>query len=328
MLKVEVLFEHGLDQRPHGCSYIRLLLPLTHPTNQDAFNILPGTSYQGGTEVVIVERTWRPERVSLRMVEALVRRVRRDGARLIYTIDDNLLDLRPWSLVHRGLTPDEKMVVRYLAREADGVIVSTEALKARLARLNPRVAVVPNALDERLFDAGVPGSNGVQDSGRKVIGFMGTFSHDADLMMILQALRATLRRHPDALELQLVCGVADAAVLRAFEGLPLRVLELTGQNEYPTFVRWMTSTLRWDLAIAPLEDNPFSRCKSDIKFLDYGALSIAGIYSRVPAYKQTVRHLETGYLAENTPEAWAELKAEVRARIEKRRRAKLSRKKA
>jgi glycosyltransferase involved in cell wall biosynthesis len=50
----------------------------------------------------------------------------------------------------------------------------------------------------------------------------------------------------------------------------------------------------------------FNRCKSDIKFLDYSALGFPGIYSRVPAYEGTVRHLETGYLVENTPSAWAE----------------------
>jgi glycosyltransferase involved in cell wall biosynthesis len=240
------------------------------------------------------------------MTEALVKRVRRDGARLIYTLDDNLLDLSSWRFGHQSLTPEQKMVVRFLTREADGVIVSTGALRDRFVRLNPRIAVVPNALDERLFGDGMPGLDGARNTARKVIGFMGTFSHDADLMMILQALRATLRRHPDTLELQLVGGVADAAVLQAFEGLPLRVMELDGQDEYPAFVRWLVSALRWDLAIAPLEDNPFTRCKSDIKFLDYSALGVAGIYSRVPAYEQTVRHLESGYLADNTPTAWAE----------------------
>ena len=29
------------------------------------------------------------------------------------------------------------------------------------------------------------------------------------------------------------------------------------------------------------------------------------MFSSVPVYASTVRHLETGYLAENTPEAWS-----------------------
>jgi glycosyltransferase involved in cell wall biosynthesis len=68
----------------------------------------------------------------------------------------------------------------------------------------------------------------------------------------------------------------------------------------------MLETLKWDIAIAPLEENAFNQCKSDLKFLDYSALGFAGIYSRVAPYERTVRHLETGYLVDNTPESWLE----------------------
>jgi glycosyltransferase involved in cell wall biosynthesis len=66
----------------------------------------------------------------------------------------------------------------------------------------------------------------------------------------------------------------------------------------------MTENVNWDLAIAPLAESPFTLCKSDMKFLDYSALGVAGIYSRVPAYEATVNHLETGYLVENDSNAW------------------------
>ncbi len=68
----------------------------------------------------------------------------------------------------------------------------------------------------------------------------------------------------------------------------------------------MIRNIYWDLAIAPLVDNHFSRHKSDLKFLDYSALRIPGIYSRMPVYETSVNHLENGYLASNTPDAWIE----------------------
>ncbi len=80
---------------------------------------------------------------------------------------------------------------------------------------------------------------------------------------------------------------------------------------YPNFIPWMMKNLSWDVGIAPLEDTIFNRCKSDIKFLDYSALGVPGIYSRVPSYKETIHHLETGYLVENTPSAWTEALAEL-----------------
>jgi processive 1,2-diacylglycerol beta-glucosyltransferase len=305
VLKVHVLFEHSADFRPHGCSHIRLLLPLTYPSNAEAFVLSQGTSY-ASADVVIVERMWKWN-ISLSMAEELVERIRRNNACLIYTLDDNLLDLSPEEPLQKGFTTEQLMAMRYFAREADGIIVSTEGLKERLSRLNNKIVVVPNALDERLVkDRELSSKTANGDHGRKAIGYMGTYTHDADLMMVLQPLREVLRKHSDTWELQLIGGIADSAILQAFYDLPIRVLNVGKNGEYPDFMRWMAQTVQWDLAIAPLEDSPFTRCKSDIKFLDYSVLGIPSIYSQVTPYEKTVRHLETGYLAHNHPEAWGE----------------------
>lgn len=303
-LKVHILYEQSNTLRPHSSSYIRLLLPLTHPANADAFIVSQGTACISA-DVVIVERKWKPG-ISLRLAEDLVEQVRRQGARLIYAIDDNLLDLKLEESVWKGLTTEEMMVVRYFAREANGIIVSTDCLKDRMAQFNKKIAVVPNALDERLVTNELPRPNATISNGRKVIGYIGTYTHNADLMMILQALRETLRKHQNTLELQLVGEVADPAVIQAFDGLPIRILDVGDNDEYPAFMRWMIKNVHWDIAIEPLEDNPVTRCQSDLKFLNYSALGITGIYSKVLPYEKTVRHLETGYIATNNTEAWVE----------------------
>jgi glycosyltransferase involved in cell wall biosynthesis len=302
-LRVHVLYEHSEDLRPHGCSYIRLLQPLTHFSNQDIFDVSQGATFTKA-DVVIVERTWRPD-ISLSMAEDLVDRVRGDGICLIYSIDDDLLNFQP-RLFRNGLSEEKMRVVRYFAREANGIIVSTECLRERLLGFNSRIVAVPNTLDERLWKSKLDWKLRKARTAGKIIGFMGTYTHDEDLMVVLQPLREVLRKHGDNIEAEFVGGFADPALMRAFEGLPVRVVNVEGNTEYPAFVRWMMQNLRWDLAIAPLEDNPFTHCKSDIKFLDYSALGIAGIYSRVPAYETTVRHLETGYLSSNLPNAWRE----------------------
>ena len=140
-----------------------------------------------------------------------------------------------------------------------------------------------------------------------MIGYMGTFTHDDDVRMIAPALRPVLERRRDRIEFQLVGAVGQSATLDAFGDLPVRVVNVDPADmEYPAFVAWMISHMHFDVGIAPLRANDFTRCKSDIKYLDYGALGIPGIFSRGPAYEQTVRHLETGYLADNDPEAWEE----------------------
>jgi len=298
-LTVHVLFEHGTDLKPFGIAYIRDILPLTYPANAGSFQVTYGPEYVKA-DIVIVERTWKPG-IDAAKAERLAAQARQDGARLVFSIDDNLLDLEQFP-------PATRMVLRYFCREADGVLVSTDFLKERLIGLNQNIFVLPNAVDERLFGNENENTRAVKPTERRnVIGYMGTFTHDADLMMVYQPLREVLRRYADRLEFQLVGGVSNAAVLEAFRELPFRVLHVPVEDvAYPNFVAWMKKNLDWDLAIAPLGDTHFNRGKSDIKFLDYSALGIAGIYSQVPNYTSTVSHLETGYLAQNTPTAWEE----------------------
>src|SRR4051794_13174579 len=70
-------------------SFVRLLLPLAHPTNAAHFHVTWGVDYQKA-DVVIVERTWLQD---LEKVEELLERTRRDSVCLIYSIDDDLLAL-------------------------------------------------------------------------------------------------------------------------------------------------------------------------------------------------------------------------------------------
>jgi hypothetical protein len=124
--------------------------------------------------------------------------------------------------------------------------------------------------------------------------------------MILPSWQAVHARLGDAVEFQLV-GVTDQLAPAWARDLPIRTIQpRPAEVEYPLFLLWLTSRLRWDIAVAPLADTPLNRCKSDIKFLDYSAAGAAGVFSALPAYQQSVVHGETGWLCENSPAAWEE----------------------
>jgi len=296
-ISVHVVSEHAGDRRAYGCSHIRNLLPLAHPVNRPHLAMSSSFDY-APADVVIVERAWDPHTHAMEADE-LVARASADGACLVYTIDDALLEAP-------SIRCASRTIVRTLCRAAAGVIVSTPFLRNRFARLNPRVLVVPNALDERLFFGGT--AEGAREaSGRLVVGFMGTLTHESDLMLVVQPLRALLRRNAGTMEFQIVGGVSDPGWLGVFDGLSVRKLEVPPESiEYPAFVAWMRRNLRWDIAIAPLADSPLNLGKSDIKFLDYSALGFPGVYSAAPAYLQTVRQGETGILVGTSPAEWYE----------------------
>jgi glycosyltransferase involved in cell wall biosynthesis len=294
-ISVHVISEHAGDRHAYGCSYIRNLLPLAHPLNRPHIAVSSSFDY-APADVVIVERAWEPH-TDVFEADELVARARSDGACLVHAVDDALLEAP-------SVPTGRRTIVRTLSKAAAGVIVSTPFLQNRFARLNPRVFVVPNALDERLFFEGtLDGAR--QTSGKLVVGFMGTLTHEPDLMLVVQPLRALLRRHEGRIEFQIVGGVADLGWLRLFDGLAVSKLDVPAESfEYPAFVGWMRRNLRWDIAIAPLADSQLNQAKSDIKFLDYAALGFAAVYSAVPAYTGTVRHLENGILVANSPDAW------------------------
>lgn len=302
MMKIHLLVERDRYGNPHGSGQIRLLRPFSHPTLAEHFQVTTeDVPLQAGTDVVIVERGWRAD-ATLESVETLVASIRKTGAKLIYTLDDNLPDLHLYQPWHEFSTDGKRNIVRFLLRQADGVIVSTDALKRRLQKLNPKIYVVPNALDERLFLP--PPAQEKPAAKSLVIGYMGTHSHLHDLMMVLEPLRAALHNYRDEIEFQLVGIAEDGRLIQCFDALPHCVLNTSGNHFYPDFVPWAKEHLRWDMAIAPLEDNPFTRCKSDIKFLDYALLGIPAIYSDVEAYRHTVKHGQSGLLCDNTPKTW------------------------
>ena len=242
--------------------------------------------------------------MSATLAHRLVRDVRQAGAKLIYALDDNLLDLPPGRFPFlEGLHG----VVRFLLRESDGVLVTTEKLKEQFLPLNSNVTVLPHALDERLLvQTTIPRSGSPFGPRKKIIGYMGTLTHDDDLKMILPALQAVCKRH-DAVELQIIGAIGQDATLKALDKLPMRIVGPNPEEAaYPLFMLWFTSRIRWDIGISPLRDNFFNQCKSDIKFLDYSAIGAAGIYGLGPAYEASVKHAQTGLLVENSISAWEE----------------------
>jgi glycosyltransferase involved in cell wall biosynthesis len=291
MTRLHILYQHDHDEKPYGCSVIRLLQPLAYSGAASPYEISHGTTLPvSGTDIAIIERLWRAG-TTPQSAQRLISQLRAQRARIIYTLDDDLLAL--------DIPPRMQNTVRLFAREADGIIVSTEPLAERMRLLNRNTVVLKNQIDDTLF--GPPREPKI--GGEPVVmGYMGTPTHLHDLLHILAPLRSVLKRHAGRLRLELV-GVSDQrAVLDLFEGLPVTLLPPDGHVDYGRFVHWMKRNLHWDFAIAPLRDTRFNHAKSDLKYLDYGALSIPGVFSAVPCYRDTIRHGENGLLARSDAE--------------------------
>jgi glycosyltransferase involved in cell wall biosynthesis len=301
---IHIVYEYGIDYRPHSSPFLRLIRPFSHPRVQSRINTTFDRDFNGEpADLVIIDRLWRPD-VTLGLVQELVNKIRLKGAKVIYSLDDNFFDL---VFENKGWPPIEFLpIVAFLLQQADGVLVSTPALQEQLLKYNSSIFVLPNQLDERLLVIRHPYEKSpLSDSERIVIGYMGTSTHDEDLLMVLPALKAICQRHPGQVAVQVIGVVRSEETKKVLQELPVRYnYPNPEENEYPMFMLWFTGHVCWDIAISPLRDTPFTRCKSDIKYLDYSAIGAAGIFSQSPAYTSTIHQKENGWISENTSQAW------------------------
>ncbi|HEU0044528.1 glycosyltransferase [Sphingomonas sp.] len=218
----------------------------------------------------------------------LERLVRRLAKRLVYDIEDNILD-RPGA--GPSINPITRMVrspakPRVLTVAADEVITASPFLVEPCRALNRhgRCTMIPPSVDTELF---VPGR---RDPARiPVIGWTGTFSSEP----YLDLLRPVLQRLAREVDYKLrVIGNFDYAL----PGVDLEVVRWTRQNE-------VADMQAIDIGLYPLPDDDWIRGKAGLKVIQYMAFGIPSVSSNVGTAPLQVRHGETGFLAD-TDEDW------------------------
>ena len=279
------------------CGYIRLLQPLDHPAIAGDWDIVladADTALSYRADIIVTQRYAAPD---LEAANTLIRHCRDHGITLLYDLDDDLRHIPHDHPDAKLLRPRARIVSR-LIRGASAVWVSTAALAATLAELRDDVRIVPNGLDERLWDAWPPPPSPRQGPVR--ILFMGTATHDADFAIVEPALERVKAVFAEHVQIDLL-GISSRADLPAWVnrvGMPVHA-----SSSYPGFVNWITQQ-HWDIAIAPLADTPFNRCKSSIKTLDYAALGLPVLASDRAVYRGTLADGPGGMLLPDDTAAW------------------------
>jgi glycosyltransferase involved in cell wall biosynthesis len=280
------------------CAYIRLLLPLNHPIIGEHLNIVLADAESALDYVADIFVTQRHAIPGVREADALAAHVNARGAALVYDLDDNLLEI-PDDHEEAELLKPMACVVRQMLRHAHAVWVSTPVLAEALPRIEGRMKIIENGVDERLWCAG---PRGVRHDFEPVrILYMGTATHGAGLDMISEALARVARDFTARVQIDIV-GVTRGARLPEWLGRPK--ISASATRSYPGFVHWLKKQSPWDIGLAPLPDTPFNKAKSAIKTLDYAALGLAVLASDTPTYRDALANGDRGQLVANTTEAW------------------------
>ncbi|MBA3832468.1 MAG: glycosyltransferase [Chthoniobacterales bacterium] len=236
-------------------------------------------------------------------LRAVTERGRELGKPVIFDTDDLIFE-PSWVSEHRAvraLTPSDQIqyaegVQRYLETlQACDATVTATPLLAELARLRAKPAYVHrNSLGHDMLAHANELHRKRQrrpDRGEIVIGYgSGTATHDVDFEEATAALVSVLERFP---HVQLWIGgpLKISPLLEAF-GARVRRFPLTGWRD------WFELLSRIDIALAPLEaENIFCRAKSEIKFVEAGALGVPLVASRIDPFRDAISDGEDGLLA-------------------------------
>jgi hypothetical protein len=237
----------------------------------------------------------------------LVVRARAAGRRVLFDIDDLVFDTRyvPTVLHYLDHPAGEAALDHWFAdfsrygelmRLCDGAIVTNDYLAERVGDFAPLpTAVVPNFMNhaqlhvsERVL-AAKRQSGYRRDDAIHFGYFSGSRTHGRDFELVEDALTQLLNVD-SRLVLRLVGEIAVSGPLRGHEER-IQVLPL----QDPVNLQRLIGEV--EINLAPLQDNPFTNCKSELKFFEAAAVGTLTVASPVFAFRGAIEYGRTGFLA-------------------------------
>lgn len=262
---------HNAD--PYGSGSYRVIQPLQAMRDSGLLDggcrenfVDPVPIAKAGLDVIVLQR---------QTTDAQLRQIgyyrEFSGAKLIYELDDYLPNL-PVSSVHKGsFSQDILRRLRQVTAYCDRVTVSTPALKSALNDLHSDVVVVPNYLPVNWW-GGTPQRPALDEKRKPRVGWAGGVGHGGDLRQIVDVVKALADR---------VDWVFFGMQPKGLESFIAEYHPGVAIEDYPGRL----ATLDLDLALAPLENNLFNECKSNLRLLEYGICGYPVIATDIEPYR-------------------------------------------
>ena len=234
--------------------------------------------------------------------------------KVVIDLDDNFLDVLPSHPLYDKLkaTKRDKAFMSTILTFADVITVSTDTLKQRFAKhfkevygMEKTIIVLPNMNDIKDWDF----KPAPKDPKKFIIGYAASNSHQDDLKMFFPHLHAIMKKYPHVyFESVGTIGKSELVLFNDFEAPEMNRCDLLPAtwtfDEYPK----MLSEQKWNVAVAPLVDSAFTRCKTHNKWIEMSMMKIPVIASRVYPYfmnvgnRKTIQNGKTGILVK--PSEW------------------------
>jgi glycosyltransferase involved in cell wall biosynthesis len=227
--------------------------------------------------------------------------------KLVTECDDWLFDVPHYNVASHPYKPnsDKERIAWEQLKLSDAIIVSTQFLKDGLLSLFPdkKIHVIPNSIDFERWDNAKPdGEMKAKEDGVVRIGYSGCANHSGDMEIVKPVLLALLDEFPNL-------EVIIAQDMGAFKDIQHPRFKVLGRwaniIDYPAMLKG------WDLdiGIAPLRDNNFNRAKSNLRWLEFSAMKVPTVASKVRPFQDSVNHRSDGLLCASKQEWYGCLKS-------------------
>ncbi|BAZ45973.1 glycosyl transferase family protein [Chondrocystis sp. NIES-4102] len=250
-------------------------------------------------DMVLVQRnTIKPH-----LVDKFIKQCKQNNLPIVFEIDDDLTNV-PKEKDPMGIYAKTAIGIKAIVEASSTVIVSTEPLSQKLSRYNSNIVVIPNTICEYTWLKPISPElfSHVDKTDKFEILYMGNPTHSEDLAIIKPVFE---RLANDGYNIQLYVIGGEQKDTNSNQMWYERIEIPSASRHYPQFVPWFRNISQsFNLAIAPLVDNEFNRCKSPLKFLQYSVVGLPAIYSNCTPYREVVTHGVNGFLSNNDQQSW------------------------
>lgn len=242
---------------------------------------------------------------------------------IIMDFDDDYFSVKPdqpaWDQFHPG--SQKRAILAAAVSLVDALFLSTDPLIPAYTGLLKNVFnietptyVLPNCSDFKDW----PPLPARPEKKRLTIGYAGSITHNADLAMVFPSIFQIMEKYPHV-DFEIFGALHRETFEEMTQGVSKRLLQRvklsTGGHSWEHYPPRLVAK-DWDIGIAPLVDDTFTRAKSHIKWMEYTMTNIPTVASKVYPYFMpvhgvpTIEHGKTGMLAV-TPDDWIVLLSQL-----------------
>ena len=182
-----------------------------------------------------------------------------------------------------------------ILKVSDMVTVTNNYLKSKYLEFNKNIAVLPNSIDFNLFKP-FPKKENKQIR----IGWTASDSHYAEIWMVKRIMRRIFNKYKDSVRFVLLGNLFEMSI--EFEKDSYERHDFISLELYPL----KQASLNLDIGLCPLDNLPFNRAKSQLKWSEYASLRIPSVCSKLEPY-DCVEDGVTGLLAKDEDEFFDKL---------------------